>query len=95
MYSFLWVNFSTEFISLIFVGIYFQYTNKSNCKRHMMIHTDDRKVYECDYCFKRFSQKYEVRMHSRIHTGMEKWLLNGIQFKTNKFGIRFDLVNKG
>ncbi|KAH3769966.1 zinc finger and SCAN domain-containing protein 2-like [Dreissena polymorpha] len=46
-----------------------QYTNKSNCKRHMMIHTDDRKLYECEFCLKRFSQKYEVRMHSRIHTG--------------------------
>lgn len=46
-----------------------QYTNKSNCKRHMMIHTDDRRLYECDHCHKRFSQKYEVRMHSRIHTG--------------------------
>ncbi|KAL4234152.1 hypothetical protein ACF0H5_005805 [Mactra antiquata] len=46
-----------------------QYTNKSNCKRHMMIHTEDRKLYECEYCGKRFSQKYEVRMHARIHTG--------------------------
>ncbi|XP_060607847.1 zinc finger protein 354B-like isoform X2 [Ruditapes philippinarum] len=46
-----------------------QYTNKSNCKRHMMIHTDDRKLYKCEYCGKCFSQKYEVRMHARIHTG--------------------------
>ncbi|WAR11965.1 ZN227-like protein [Mya arenaria] len=46
-----------------------QYTNKSNCKRHMMIHTEDRKLYECEFCYKRFSQKYEVRMHARIHTG--------------------------
>lgn len=46
-----------------------QYTNKSNCKRHMMIHTEDRKLYECSYCGKRFAQKYEVRMHARIHTG--------------------------
>lgn len=48
----------------------FQYTNKSNCKRHMMVHTEDRKLYECEYCGKRFSQKYEVRMHARIHTGL-------------------------
>lgn len=46
-----------------------QYTNKSNCKRHMMIHTDNRKLYSCEFCGKTFSQKYEVRMHARIHTG--------------------------
>ena len=47
-----------------------QYTNKSNCKRHMRIHTDEEKNFECDTCHKRFAQKYEVKMHSRIHTGM-------------------------
>ena len=46
-----------------------QYTNKSNCKRHMRIHTDEEKNFECETCGKRFAQKYEVKMHSRIHTG--------------------------
>ena len=46
-----------------------QYTNKSNCKRHMRIHTDEEKNFECEVCHKRFAQKYEVKMHSRIHTG--------------------------
>ena len=46
-----------------------QYTNKSNCKRHMRIHTDEEKNFECETCHKRFAQKYEVKMHSRIHTG--------------------------
>ena len=47
-----------------------QYTNKSNCKRHMRIHTDEEKNFECETCHKRFAQKYEVKMHARIHTGM-------------------------
>ena len=47
-----------------------QYTNKSNCKRHMRIHMDEEKSFECEVCHKRFAQKYEVKMHSRIHTGL-------------------------
>ncbi|KAK3596662.1 hypothetical protein CHS0354_006216 [Potamilus streckersoni] len=46
-----------------------QYTNKSNCKRHMRIHTGEEKTFECTHCHKKFAMKYELRMHSRIHTG--------------------------
>ncbi|KAJ8302640.1 hypothetical protein KUTeg_019036 [Tegillarca granosa] len=45
-----------------------EYNNKSNCQRHLKLHTHD-KTYKCDQCGKTFMHRYELSMHQRKHTG--------------------------
>ncbi len=44
------------------------FTRKSDLKRHMKIHFNDRQ-YVCKICKKSFIQNYALTVHMRVHTG--------------------------
>ena len=43
-----------------------QFSRKSNLKKHMMCHSDER-PFQCDVCFKRFRRKEVLTTHMKIH----------------------------
>ncbi|KAL5254542.1 hypothetical protein ACHWQZ_G014103 [Mnemiopsis leidyi] len=43
-----------------------RFQNQSSLKRHMIVHTGERK-YECEVCHKRFGRSHHLKRHVKIH----------------------------